>query len=304
MNIVELYRKRVIQNLFEMKSFANNFSFWLKYIKETLEVDFSSASDVLNIGDNLCNIFKSTSNKERGQSEVSSGGAAWEALVCWYLNLCLAGSNVIATKSKKNYLSEKVSEALSVNYGSFNSSTESDIVVITFPETVDLDVDDDNLSIIEINKLVTHLLNKHMHEFDINVIQCKTNWNDNAQIPMLWDIVYNSSGFHNTQITLGRNGISPRSFKSFKYSFVTVPTSRCENITSKSTQVKRVDNLSGGNFWGMKSLDGVSRSLKEIFMSNFENGINKRGIISSINNQIRYFNDQYIYFFGTEVSEQ
>lgn len=41
------------------------------------------------------------------------------------------------------------------------------------------------------------LVDRDANSIDINVIQCKTNWNDNAQIPMLWDMVYNAQSFKN-----------------------------------------------------------------------------------------------------------
>ena len=41
-------------------------------------------------------------------------------------------------------------------------------------------------------------------------LQCKTNWNDNAQVPMLWDIIYSSNEKLNN-ISVGINGVSPHS---------------------------------------------------------------------------------------------
>jgi hypothetical protein len=36
--------------------------------------------------------------------------------------------------------------------------------------------------------------------------------------------------------------------------------------------VKRVTNLSGGNYWGSATHQNVARSLKEIFNNNFQGG--------------------------------
>ena len=43
-------------------------------------------------------------------------------------------------------------------------------------------------------------------------LQCKTNWNDNAQIPMLWDLIYNAQGFKISNISVEIKGISLNSF--------------------------------------------------------------------------------------------
>ena len=39
--------------------------------------------------------------------------------------------------------------------------------------------------------------------------------------------------------------------------------------------VKRVQNISGGNYWGLESQNGVCNSIKEIFNKNFSEGKNK-----------------------------
>ena len=61
-------------------------------------------------------------------------------------------------------------------------------------------------------------------KFEIGIIQCKTNWNDNAQVPMLWDMIYSAGGFRGRNITIGRNGYNIQNAQSFTYSFVTVPS--------------------------------------------------------------------------------
>ena len=38
-----------------------------------------------------------------------------------------------------------------------------------------------------------YLCARDFDSFEIGVIQCKTNWNDNAQIPMLWDMIYSNT---------------------------------------------------------------------------------------------------------------
>ncbi|MCH1941641.1 hypothetical protein [Holdemania massiliensis] len=43
---------------------------------------------------------------------------------------------------------------------------------------------------------------RDFYEIEKQIIQCKTNWNDNAQVPMFWDAVYAADRFRNG-ITVG-----------------------------------------------------------------------------------------------------
>ena len=82
--------------------------------------------------------------------------------------------------------------------------------------------------------------------------------------------------------------------KNFSYSFVTVPTGK-DAYNSDSVQVKRVTNLSGGNYWGKPTENNVARSLKEIFTNNFQSGY-PNNIRSEIKNAIPLLSDELSYF--------
>jgi hypothetical protein len=99
---------------------------------------------------------------------------------------------------------------------------------------------------------------------DIAIVQCKTNWNDNAQVPMLWDLIYNSKDFRITNVSVGIKGVNPASFRRFAYAFMTVPTSKGP-FNPTSLAVLRVKNMTGGNYWGRKSAAGVSSCINEFF---------------------------------------
>jgi hypothetical protein len=122
----------------------------------------------------------------------------------------------------------------------------------------------------------------------VGIIQCKTNWNDNAQIPMLWDMIYSAGGFRGRNITIGRNNFSIQSLKQFSYSFVTVPSNHRGVYNQNSVCVKRVTNLSGGNYWGKPTVPYVAKSLKEIFVSNYITGFNSN-IRHNLKNNISEF---------------
>ncbi|MCK5476875.1 MAG: hypothetical protein KAI55_03060 [Candidatus Aenigmarchaeota archaeon] len=273
MDIVEYLRKLSVGNLYNMNTFSKCFPIWKPEI-EKIVTSSPSHTSLINIGDKLKQIFNLTKGSGRSQSEVSGGGSSWEGLVCWYMNLCLAGSRTVVIKHAKNLIPECVSDAITVNYGSFVSNTESDLIAITFPneEKFTKDITElfegDNFNFKE---ELNNLCVDNFEKLQVGIIQCKTNWNDNAQIPMLWEIVYSSSGFENRNITIGRNGFTMKDFNKFSYSFVTVPTNSGE-YKATNVSVKRVYNLSGGNYWGQSSKSGVASSVKEIFNRNFSTG--------------------------------
>lgn len=283
-NICEYLRKKAVSDLFQMNTFNNTWPIWKSEI--TRNIPHLTPNNIVNLGDKLGDIFRLTGVPGRSQSTVSGAGNAWEALVCWYLNLNLIGSRTVVVKQKKSLIPEPVRQALTVSYGTFPSGTESDLIAITFPDKPDYSIDKLSISIrgddgiliptvrgrgnsFNYKKLADALLGRDFSDCEIGVIQCKTNWNDNAQIPMLWDMIYSSRGFIRSSISVGTSTFSINHIKKFTYSFVTVPTVEKSRFTSESTAVKRVQNLSGGNYWGYPSKSSVAHSLKDIFGKNF-----------------------------------
>jgi hypothetical protein len=306
MTIPEYFRKISVESLFTTNTMNNCWPIWKETINEILGKNFNE-TDIINLGDNLSDIFKSTGGEGRGQSQVSAGGTAWESLVCWYINLCTIGSRTVAIK-KMSLVPKPIQDAITVNYGNFACNTESDITVITFPDTTDFNTDIEELIVqnngVNIDNYIRNKFNIEVsnylcaREFDnieIGVIQCKTNWNDNAQIPMLWDMIYSANGFKGRNITIGREGFNIHDTKNFTYSFVTVPSNQGANYNSNSVAVKRVTNLSGGNYWGNPTQQNVARSLKEIFTNNFQSGY-PNNIRTEIRNSIPLLIEELSYF--------
>jgi hypothetical protein len=295
--IPDHFRKLAIGNIFSTATFQNCWTTWQPEINNLLGTNFSE-NQILNLGDHLSDIFKSTGSSGRGQGELSAGGTAWESLVCWYINLCSIGSRVVAFK-KMSLVPKPIQDAITVNYGNFACNTESDITIIIFPDLPEYNTDILNLIITDKNNLpilsivknefnlnpANYLTDRDFNKFEIGIIQCKTNWNDNAQIPMLWDMIYSAGGFRGRNITIGRNGYSIQSVQSFTYSFVTVPSNKNALYKSNSVSVKRVTNLSGGNYWGKATSQNVAKSLKEIFTNNFQSG-SKPSFRDNIRNNI------------------
>ena len=307
-NIVEYLRMISVENLFATNTFNNAWNIWKDEIEKY--ATNKTPNQILNLGDNLANIFRSTGSQGRTQSDVAAGGNAWESLTCWYLNLCLIGRRTIVIKHHKDLIPDPVSDAITVNYANFVSNTESDLIAITFPDEEDykkdinqIDVEDINGNKVPIYKgsrinykeIINALCTRDFPKLEIHVIQCKTNWNDNAQIPMLWNMVYAAKDFKENNISIGRNGYSIHDIKKFTYSFVTVPTVRLEAFTTNSTAVKRVINLSGGNYWGYPTKSGIANSIKEMLSRNLDSG-SETNHLNTLREEINKLNEDYSYF--------
>lgn len=307
--IPDILRRESIKSLFETPTFQNSWPIWKSKIQSIIGTSFNE-NDLLNLGDHLTEIFECTGTEGRGQGSLSGGGVAWESLVCFYVNLCTVGTRTVAIR-KMSLVPKPIQHAITVNYGNFACNTESDITVIVCPNTDNYNVDIDEagelnnkyvkqIPIIKKGKVnfeaIDLLCSRDFNQFEIGVIQCKTNWNDNAQIPMLWDMIYSSNGFRGRNITVGREGFNIHQAHNFTYSFVTAPSNRRANYTSNSVAVKRVTNLSGGNYWGKPSIPNIARSIKEIFINNYQNGAKSdlrqdlRSALPHLANSLNYFN--------------
>lgn len=306
-NIVEELRKKSVERLFNTQTFMQSFPIWKNTIDSLTRN--RTPRQIIDLGDNLSEIFKSSGGEGRTQSDVSAGGNVWESLVCWYLNLCSIGRRTVIIKHNRELIPDPVSNAITVNYNNFISNTESDIIAITFPNKMEYSIPVDDISIRDENgvivlnqnrngsynlkTLMNALCSRDFSELGIHIIQCKTNWNDNAQIPMLWNMIYSAERFKDN-ITVGREGYSIHTAGCFTYSFVTVPTSRVDRISSDSTCVKRVNHLSGGNYWGCPTRDNIASSIKEMLNRNFLN--NEGAHLETLRNELNNLEEKYSYF--------
>ncbi len=272
---VDEFRLSQLKHLAGLKSFSKSWGVWEPKIREIVGPTPTGAS-IYELGARLSEVFRSNKVEGRDNSAVSAGGTAWECLVAWYLNLGLYGTGVVVIRPHAKFMPKAISDALSVTISNHSTNTESDLVAFN----IDLQLGNRPLTLEEISNVIR---DNPMH-VDLSVIQCKTNWNDNAQIPMLWDLIYASETFRIPNVSVGINGIRPGSFRRFSYAFVSVPTSR-GNFESKSLSVLRVANLTGGNFWGRSTKAGTAKALNEFFSINF--GQHFTGTIqSSIENNV------------------
>lgn len=306
-SLPDFIRKKAVSELFTMESFSKCWPIWQNQIAKIIGTHLT-AGKVIDIGDHLSEIFLQTGEKGRAQSELSAGGAAWEALICWYINLCTVGSRIVAVK-KMSLVPSPIQKAITVNYANSQCNTESDITIIVFPNDKNYLIEKEQVKIRNENgeiinplkskgyniKLISdELCKKDFDAFEIGIVQCKTNWNDNSQIPMLWDMIYSVNGFKNKNINIGTEGFHIKDLKKFSYSFVTVPSNNVSKYKLSSVPVKRVVNLSGGNYWGYPT-ENIASSIKEIFNKNFQNGFNKN-IRMDLEKALPYFKDELNYF--------
>lgn len=307
-NICEILRQNAVEDCFKIKAMNSGWPIWKKEIKKLNGSEITETA-ILELGDHLSEIFQSTSTKGRDQSVVSGGGYAWEGLVCWYLNLCLIGTRAVAVK-KISSIPTPLRDSISVNYGNFKSNTESDIIIVVFPDrpefTTDVNVYDFRSKTgeiilpykkgkIDLMPILNELSDTYFREFELGVIQCKTNWNDNAQIPMLWSMIYEADFPGSSKIRVGNNNYSIRDLNNFSYSFCTVPSNDLTNFKQNSTSVNRVRNLTGGNYWGHATKSGIASSLKEIFNTNFRNAF-KNSLRSNLKESLKDYKKDYNYF--------
>ena len=282
--IPDQFRKLAIENIFKTNTFNKCWLTWLPEIKKHLGMGYGE-NEIINLGDHLSDIFKSTGGGGRGQGELSASGTGWESLVCWYLNLCTIGSRIVAIR-KMSLVPRAIQDAITVNYGNFATNTESDITIIIFPDAMEYNTDIAILNVLDSKgvlipstlkkkfnlELPNYLTERDFTKFEIGIIQCKTNWNDNAQIPMLWDMIYSAGTFRKGNLKIGKNNFAIKDAKDFTYSFVTVPSNNKVPHKAQGVAVKRVAHLSGGNYWGRPTTLNVAKSIKEIFSNNYANG--------------------------------
>lgn len=285
-------------------SFANNQSFlknWKIYYPFIMAqtAEFKDAKAIFNLGSRLSDIFTLTRiPNQRDNAAVSNAGANWERLVQLYLNIVFSGTHGVCVRLTRATCPSIYRDATSIWYGNNQTNTEADLAVVVFPKDFSFSFNEKNY-MSELEKAATATL--PMTKFGI--VQCKTNWNDNAQIPMLWDIVYRAQHNTNEKMKIGANSVSINNFKNnqITYSFVTVPTQNTK-FNSNTMAVKRVSALSGGNFWGKSTQRGVAQSLSEIFNRNFSEAFDGNMVVTSIENALANGHLDWIHKIGLDKS--
>ncbi|MBV7396569.1 hypothetical protein [Mameliella sediminis] len=296
-HVEKLREDQITQMINGTGTVAGMMQVWLPNIQGRFDQGGRNASALLELGESLSEIFAETTTAGRSQSTLSAGGNAWETLVCYYLNLCLIGSNSIVIK-KRSLVPTVVQKALTVSYGNTDANTESDLVCINFPDDPTLYTDLRSRE--KLTERLNSVADSHWRDLSVLVVQTKTNWNDNAQIPMLWDMVYQGAPhFGDVQVGTGTKFFgdkkSDEAFAQIRYAFVTVPTNKSV-YKPTSMPVERVRNLSGGNYWGKPSQKGIAKSLDRIFVG-ARLGSGEGALVSdTVSRQLSQLSTTYSYF--------
>lgn len=237
------------------------------------------------MGEHLSPIFQLVGRGQRSNADVGAGGAVWGALVTWYLNLGYAGTDAIAFCAGK-FAPEPLKDAMSVTYQNTSLRSDTDVIVLSLPGLSKEPAASTQKAALE---KLTEIVGNRFDECGLVNVQCKTTWNDNAQIPMLWNLIFQQAVAGTnppTGFLLGKNGFSVRNLAHFSYAFATVPTVTKGplGITATGMPVRRVASLSGGAYWGHPTRQGICRSLGEFFGHQFaSNGtvmpnVNRAGV--------------------------
>jgi hypothetical protein len=224
--------------------------------------------EILEIGNNLSAAFRLKQLRNvRNQAAVSSAGTVWVSLVAIYLNIVLAGTNAIALP--RRFVPKCLKAALKVTYRGNAAALESDIdlMVVYGPEAHPMPPHPRRRP--KLTDHFEHYCEDHYALLSVTLFQLKTNWNDTAQVPMLWNMIYNitargqmpANGF-----SVGSGTYHLHGLKSFGYGFVTVPTqSNLAAFTPTCMPVSRVTGCSAGAYWGQPTRKGVIKSITEYF---------------------------------------
>lgn len=267
-SLIEQYRERAVSHIMGVPRMRDN---WNGRWRDEVLKRIGSKPDLrklLDLGDDLSEIFLTTrGGGGRDQGSLAGAGVSWECLVCWYCNAYMLGSRVVFIKYKKSIIPEALRNAVTVKYGTVHATSEADLVAIVFPKIGEYTKPRGRLSDSEFSEVTNRLADRHFGRHGLGIISCKTNWNDNAQVPMLWDMVYTMGKIPQSKVTVGVSGHLLSSLD-FTYSFVTVPTNR-DPYKPTDINVQRVNSLSGGNYWGRATQRGIADSIKEIFAKNF-----------------------------------
>lgn len=263
--LIEQLRREAILDLFPLKGFGTHWEQRRQYLVGHL-VEAPKKSDIIRLGDHLSGAFKLTGSDDRSQGSLSSAGSTWEALIVWYLNLCLAGTRAVCVRGAP-LCPTPVRDSLSVCFENSVLRSEPDVLLISSEALASTPAASNRKAMW---LLVNDLLEESFENTGVVNFQCKTNWNDNAQIPMLWNMLYNQArkgALIPNGFSIGRNGYSLKNLGMFGYAFVTVPTQKKgpQGYKAENLDVMRVKTMSAGNYWGHPSRNGICMSISEFF---------------------------------------
>lgn len=262
MNLIEEIRSGVLRDTFRQPVGLASL------VAEALtEFDFRDRPSrwVSQLGSSLNALFA-----KRQKIPTSSMQPLWRDLVLWYLNLCYAGTHAVAVT--KRFVLPCVRDALSINYDNRSVKSDMDIVVLACPAL--LDPVPGVLGEKAMLARADALLGESFGKSAVVNVQAKTHWNDSAQTPMLWNVIYRQARLRQiveNGFGVGRGMWSIANLGDFGYAFVCAPSNReALNYEPHRVAVLRVRGMTAGAYWGHPTRNGVAASIGEFFIRQFQ----------------------------------
>ena len=100
-NIIEQLRAASTRSLLKIKKIDQDLPRRLAFLRSKL--GGKTKTDIVKIGNYLSEAFLLLGRKDRSQGSLSSAGSVWEALIVWYLNICLAGTRAVCLYLIRDY---------------------------------------------------------------------------------------------------------------------------------------------------------------------------------------------------------
>lgn len=295
-SLIDLVRRSALKRFLERLNGADNT--WSKSMRPYLRSKCESpltANGLFALSKELRGCMMSVGER-RGQgggisadqSMLSRAGSRWEALVGWYLNSILFTTNAVVVPSIRELTPNSITSAMAVNIQNSKVSTETDVLLMEFPDDPAINAEVlDNQSTASIQRNLDQVAESHFDKISVVSLQCKTNWNDDAQKPMLWSLIYDAALSGNPIVSVGSGAWSIISLKRFRYGFVTMPSNDLSKFTSDKLAVRRVSALSGGNYWGEAFLNGVAWTLSDLpSKCDLDSVTLGRGLLSGLNTEL------------------
>lgn len=266
-NLIEQIREEAISQTFSLATISNKWSNRKAFFSSKLpSIGAVTNKSVIQIGEHLSDAFRLNDSGVRTQTGVSAAGNVWEGVLQWYLNVCLAGTKAICVRAGK-FAPSAISDCLSIIYQGTILRSEPDLLIISLEELKNAPRERSRSGAIrKLNQIVSDNFNK----VGVINIQCKTTWNDNAQVPMLYNMLYNQARKGATipnGFTIGTKGHFLLNLGHFGYAFATVPTcsdAKLAKFKNTSTHVLRVKPLSAGYYWGRPTTP-IASCISELF---------------------------------------
>lgn len=263
MNLVEALRTSQMEHLLAINTVARDWPQRKEFLLHRIRS--GSRDEFIKLGDHLSEAFLLRREDGRSQAGVSAAGVAWESLITWHINLCLKGTDAVCLRGNA-FVPEAVKQSLQVSFSNKILRSESDVVIVAMPGASQILLPRTSRRAIKTS--ADEFCERAFDKIGLINIQCKTNWNDNAQVPMLWNMLYTQArkgAMITNGFCIGGSAYSLRGLGYFAYAFATVPTNGWQTYSVSDLCVLRAQTMSGGNYWGRPTMNGIARSISTVF---------------------------------------